>query len=134
MTLIGFNLQKISIERKKPIKGEVNIKTNLKITDIIEEQAIPEISKERKAIKFEFDFIIKYEPDIAEIRFAGHVLDMEDEKTARKILDEWKDKKINEELRLSVSNMVWIKCNIKAFLLEEEIGLPIHIPLPKLTS
>ena len=43
-------------------------------------------------------------------------------------------KKIVEELRLKVSNMIWVRCNIKAFLLEEEIGLPVHIPLPRLSK
>ncbi len=134
MTIIGFNLRKISVEKKETIKGQVNVKTNLKITDIKEEKAIAEISKDRTALKFDFEFGINYEPKIATINFLGHVLSIEEEKKAKKILSEWKDKKIEVDLRTKVTNMIWIKCNIKAFLLEEEIGLPIHIPLPRLTA
>lgn len=134
MTIIGFNLKKISVEKKETIKGQVNVKTNLKIIDIKEEKAIAEISKDRTALKFDFEFDINYEPKIATINFLGHVLSIEEEKKAKKILSEWKDKKIEVDLRTKVTNMIWIKCNIKAFLLEEEIGLPIHIPLPRLTA
>lgn len=134
MPIVGFNLHKISIERKEPITGQVNIKTNLKISDIKEEKTIAELGKENVALKFEFGFDILYEPKIAAIHFSGHVLDMESEKQAKEILKSWKDKKIDEDLRLRISNMIWVKCNIKAFLLEEEIGLPVHIPLPRLTK
>ena len=134
MAIIGFNLNKISIERKEPIKGQINIKTNLKITEIKDEKGIPEISKDKTALKFDFEFDINYEPKIANIHFAGHVLDLENADDAKNILKEWKDKKLSEDLRLKISNMIWVKCNIKAFLLEEEIGLPVHIPLPRLTK
>lgn len=134
MAIVGFNLEKISVERKAPIKGQVNIKTDLKIIDIKEEKNIPEFAKNNLALKFEFEFDIKYEPKFAIIHFAGHVLYVEGEEGVKKILSEWKNKKIEEELRLRISQMIWVKCNVKAFLLEEEIGLPIHIPLPRLTK
>lgn len=132
MTIIGFNIRKMGIERKNNIKGPVNVKTDLKISDIKEEQDIPDIAKDKKTLKFEFDFSINYEPKVATINFSGHVLNVESESDAKKILSEWKNKKIGEDLRLKISQMIWVKCNVKAFLLEEEIGLPIHIPLPRL--
>lgn len=134
MAVVGFNLQKISIERKKSLKGQVNIKTNLRFTDIKEDRVLPEISKDKTMLRFEFEFTINYEPEIASVFFSGYVLDIESEEEAKNILKEWKNKKIKDDLRLRISNVIWAKCNIKAFLLEEEIGLPIHIPLPRLTK
>jgi len=134
MAIIGFNLKKISIERKQPIKGQVNVKTNLRIAEIEEEKTVVEIAPGKTPLRFDFEFAINYEPKIAVVHFVGHVLDLEEDKEAKKILKEWKDKKIDEDLRLRISNMIWVKCNIKAFLLEEEIGLPVHIPLPRLTK
>lgn len=134
MPVVGFHLKKISVERKEPITSQINIKTNMKITDITEEKTIVEIAKEGVALQFNFDFTINYEPKVATIHFSGHVLNIEKEEEAKEILKAWKDKKLDEELRLRISNMIWVKCNIKAFLLEEEIGLPIHIPLPRLTK
>ena len=134
MAIVGFNLNKLSIERHNPIEGNVNVKTNLKINEVKEEKVLLELSKEKTTLQFDFEFSINYEPNIATIHFAGNVIDVEDEKEAKKILKEWKDKKLDEDLRLKISNMIWVKCNIKAFALEEELGLPVHIPLPRLTK
>ena len=51
----------------------------------------------------------------------------------KQFLDSWKDKKIPEHLRTSLFNFIMNKCNIKALFLEDELGLPLHIPMPKLT-
>lgn len=134
MALVGFNLGKISVEKKNPISGQVNIKTNLRISDISEEKSKMDLGKDSIILRFDFEFSIEYEPKVATIKFEGHVLDLIEEKEGKNILKEWKTKKIDEDLRLRVSNVIWTKCNVKAFLLEEEIGLPIHIPLPRLTK
>ncbi len=134
MTLVGFNLTKITVEKKNPIAGQVNIKTNLRISDISEEKARVDLGKDSTLLKFDFEFTIDYEPKVAVIKFEGHVLELQEEKEAKSILKEWKSKNIDEDLRLRVSNVIWTKCNVKAFVLEEEIGLPIHIPLPRLTK
>ncbi len=134
MALVGFNLTKISVEKKNPISGQVNIKTNLRISDITEEKSKVELGKENTILRFDFEFTIEYEPKVASIKFEGHILELQEDKEAKIILKEWKTKTIDEDLRLRVSNVIWTKCNVKAFLLEEEIGLPIHIPLPRLTK
>ena len=132
MAILGFSLNKMSIEKKKPAEGAVNIKTNVKFVGIKEVKDIAEIAKDRTALNFEFEFSIKYEPGVAEVSFAGFVLNIEKKEDAEKILKDWKNKKIDTDLRLKLTNTIWVKCNIKAFFLEEEIGLPIHIPLPRI--
>ena len=134
MPVIGFHLTKISVERKDRITGQVNVKTNLKISDVKEEERIAEVAKDMTSLRFDFEFKIDYEPKAANLLFVGHVLDVEKDEDAKKILKNWKNKKIDDELRLRISNHVWLRCNIKALLLEEEIGLPIHLPLPRLVG
>lgn len=130
--IVGFNLSKISIEREKEIKGKIEIKSNLNITDVKKENL--EISKENDILAFGFNFTINYEPKIAEIVFQGDILSMVSPAESREILKKWKKKEISDSIRLLIFNVILAKCNIKALQLEEELNLPTHIPLPKLSS
>lgn len=130
--IVGFNLSKVSIEREKGIKGKIEIKSNLNITDIKKENL--EISKENEVLAFEFSFTINYEPKIAEIVFQGDVLLMVSPAESKEILKKWKKKEILDSIRLLLFNIILTKCNIRALQLEEELNLPTHIPLPKLSA
>ena len=47
----------------------------------------------------------------------------------------WKDgsdKKIPEGIRIGLFNFIMSKCNVKALQLEDELGLPFHVPMPRL--
>ncbi len=129
--IVGFNISRMSAEREKEIKGRIEIKSNLNITDIKKEDI--EISKENEVIAFEFDFSINYEPKIAEIAFKGNVLALVQPNEAKDIFKDWKKKKIGDSLRLLILNTIILKCNIKAFQMEEDLGLPFHVPMPKLS-
>jgi len=37
-------------------------------------------------------------------------------------------------MRVPLFNFIMNKCNIKALYLEDEMGLPLHIPLPKIST
>jgi len=131
MRIIGFSFKKISAERKKPLKGKIDIKTSLEITDI--EKDSVEIAGD--ILKFHYKYSIKHEPDFSEIVFEGSVLVVPDKPEDIKIvIKEWKKKKISEDLRLLIYNFIISKCNLKALQFEEEFGLPSHIPLPRLTK
>ena len=57
------------------------------------------------------------------------------EKEVDNILATWKKtKKIEPALLGQVLNAVLIKCNIKALLLSQEMGLPPHLRMPTLAS
>jgi len=128
MRVIGFNLKKLAVERKKEIKGKLEIKSNLSI-DSIEKEKI-DIAGE--VLKFDFAYEIKYEPNFADILFKGTVLVIPDD--SKKILKDWKKKKIQEETRMPIFNFIMSKCNIKALQLEEEFNFPPHIPMPRLSK
>lgn len=131
MRIIGFNFKKIEAERKKNIQGKLEIKSNLQIENIEKET----IDIAGEVLKFHYNYSIKYEPEFAEISFKGNVLALPDNpEDIKKILKEWKKKKLSDEIRLFVFNFIISKCNLKALQLEDEFALPPHIPLPHLTK
>jgi len=128
MGIVGFNLDKMSIERKDEIKGKINIKTNIDILDMKKEEI--SLSSDQDTLKLTFNFFIIYEPDFAKIEFKGHVLLIEDSKIAKKILEDWKKKKMDPFLREQIYNLILRKANIKALSLEEDLNLIPHWPMP----
>ena len=129
--IIGFNFEKIHAERKSSPKGKkIQVQSNIDISDIKEEKI--ELTKDKNALKFDFEFKINYTPNIAEVIFKGHVLGLFDKNKAKDVLKKWKSKKISDELRVPLFNYILTKCSLKALVFEDEFGLPPHIPLPKL--
>lgn len=129
MRIIGFNLTRISIEKKEKQPGKLKITQNIDIKDLIKEK-IPISEKESIRIRFKFD--VDYSEDFAKLEFDGNVILLPDEDEVKKIMDSWKDKKVPENIRIPLFNFIMGKCNVKALSLEDEMGLPLHIPMPKL--
>jgi len=136
MVVIGFNLTKILVERKSLVRGEVKVNTKMNILNIQKEDI--KITQGKEVLNFDFEFIVSYQGiadhtgNVADIIFEGKVLYLVDPKDTKKILDEWKKKEIPTEIRLKVLNTILAKCNLKALVLEEEMGLPSHLPMPTL--
>lgn len=131
MRLIGFSITKISAEKKSTPKGSMNLKSNVDIKDIQKEEI--QFTK-NAAVKFDFEFTIEYEPKIASINLAGSVIAMDEKDESKEILKDWKKKIFTHPLRVSLFNFIMDKCNLKALQLEDELGLPLHVPLPKLKN
>lgn len=129
MKIIGFAINKISAERRKVSNSKIEIKNNLSIDNISEEKV--EIVN-KSTLKFDFSYSINYEPGLAEIKIAGSVLGTEEPETVKAILKEWKDKKFTSELKIGILNYIMGECLLKSLNLEKELGLPSHIPLPKI--
>ena len=55
-------------------------------------------------------------------------------KKIKEILKQWKNKKISEDFKIPLFNLILRKSNVKTLELEEEMGLPLHIPLPHLKN
>jgi len=130
MQILGFNFEKIREERKAQLQGKLEISSQIDVNDIIQEKL--EIVKDQIPLKFGFDFTIKYKPDVAEVSLSGSILFVTDKDKAKDILKKWKNKKIDEDLKIPLFNFIMTKCNLKALQLEEELTLPTHIPFPKL--
>ena len=129
MQIIGFNLSKISIERQEKLEGKLEIKQNINIDDIIKDSI--SITKD-DALKISFTFSINYGPKFADVEFKGTVVTIPDKDEMKKILKEWKDKKLPGDLKTGIFNFIMSKCNIKALSLEDEMGLPTHVPMPRI--
>jgi hypothetical protein len=129
MQVIGFNLKKISAEKKKAPEGKIEVKSNVDIKEVAKEKV--ELFKDSDAIKFDFVFSVDYAPNAASIIFEGIVLITTDKAQASEIMKKWKTKKIPEEVRVPIFNLILAKCNLKALQLEDELGLPMHVPLPR---
>ncbi len=130
MQIIGFNLTKYSGERKNPPKGKININYNLEIVNVSKEKV--DIVSDKDVFKFDFKYTINYKPDFAIIEFEGNILSIVEKDNVKELQKSWKKKKVPDEIRLGLFNLIMTKCNIKALQLEEELGIPSHVPLPKI--
>lgn len=132
MKLIGFNLNKINAEKtKNTVQGQLEVNTNINITDLKEVKA-EFFSDKEKILAFDFKYTINYKQDFAKLIFEGTLILAFDSKLAKDILKQWKDKNIPEELRIDVFNLILRKTNVKALSIEEDINLPLHINMPRL--
>lgn len=128
--IVGFNLNKVSVEKLNEVKGKIEIKSNLNITEVSKENI--ELAEENDVVAFGFEYSINYQPKIADVIFLGDVLLMLPKAESKEVFKKWKKKQIPDEIRLAVFNIILSKCNIKALQLEEDTNLPTHIPMPKL--
>jgi len=126
---MGFNLEKVNIERFKD--NPENLKYNTKI-DISNIESLNSnfIKIKDEMIKISFKYNVTYEPEYAKLEIAGNLLLAVEPKLSRDVLREWKDKKISEDFRLTILNIIIRKSSIKALQLEDELGLPPHLPFP----
>ena len=130
MRPIGFGFKKIHAERKKTIQGELKVNSNLEVEDIKKEKV--DIAGE--VLKFSFGYSIQYTPEIGEVIFKGEVIIIPDNpEDIKQVMKDWKKKKLTEKIKIPLFNYIMSKCNLKALQLEEELALPSHIPLPRLS-
>ncbi|MEK6932974.1 MAG: hypothetical protein AABW56_04245 [Nanoarchaeota archaeon] len=134
MPFIGFSFDKIEATKDvEEIKGNINIKHSLNIKDV----KIHEVTMDKKqdVLKFIFEFKLNYEPKVGNINLLGNMLYLEDKKKINEILANWKkNKKLPNEVMQGLFNTVLTKSNIKALDLAQDINLPPHLPMPKITA
>jgi len=134
MPFIGFNFDKISAERLVldiDLKGNINVKHNLNIINVNEEEVT--LEKKQEVLRFGFEFLLIYEPEYGLIKIQGHLLFLDSPKKMKDIVQDWKkDKKIPPEIMQGLFNTILAKSNIKALQLSQDINLPPHLPMPRL--
>lgn len=129
MKIVGFNLTKISIEKGEKIPEKVQVNQNIDISNLSKEKIV--ISDE-EILKLNFNFVIQYSENFAKLGFSGNVIIMPDKEEMKQFLKSWKDKQIPPEYRIFLFNFIMNKCNVKALSLEDEMNLPLHLPLPRI--
>jgi len=129
MKIIGFSIKKILAEVEESKKTNIEVTSNLNLEDVKETKIE---STKQQSIIISFNFYVDYKPNVAKIEFKGRLILLDDENKAEEIVKSWKQRKLPEEIKIPVLNYILEKCNIKSLEIEEELGLPLHIPLPKL--
>lgn len=131
MKILGFNFTKIQVEKFKDKVEGLKIGTRMDISSISEAKAdILNTKDSILAVKFKYG--LDYEPKFAKLDFEGNLLVSVEEKIGKDILSQWKSKKMPEDFRLKIFNLILRKSSLKAIQLEEEMNLPIHFQMPSL--
>ena len=130
---MGFNFTKINVERLSGSGENLKVNTNIDISDVKKAETDFFTGKEELLV-VKFKYGLDYEKDYAKIEFEGNLIISVDPKESKDILKEWKNKNLPEEIRFSVFTIILRKVNVRALQLEEEIGLPFHIRMPKLSK
>jgi len=133
MKVIGFNFDKISAEKLKERPENLKISTNIDVSDIKEVKTDILKTKE-ELLQAKFSYNVNYEPGHAILELRGTALLALEEKQAKEVLKEWKKKQMPEGFRMMLFNTILRKSALKSMHLEEELNLPLHIPLPILRS
>ncbi len=133
MKIIGFQFNKILCEKKGGNLKDVKLNTNIDLSSIDEVKS-EMIKTKEQIISVKFNYLINYAPQFAKIELSGEIVMVEDEKIAKEILKDWKDKKLPPQFKMGLFNLILKKSSIKALQLEEEMGLPYHIPFPSLKA
>lgn len=129
MKVVGFNFNKINVEKFASSYDKLSVKTNIDISEIKSvKQDLFKTNEEFIGVKFLFS--LEYEPNVAKLEFIGDIVFSMDSKIAEEVIKQWKTKNIPEDFRVFLYNFILKKSNIKAFQFEEELNLPLHIPLP----
>jgi len=134
MAILGFNFNKINVERGESVTGKINISNNVSIMDV-KEQDLSLGKDKQQALKFTFEFTSKYEPKLGSILLGGELMFLGDTKKTKEILDEWKkNKRVPKDVMTSILNTVLTKCNIEALILSQQVNLPPPIQLPRVKT
>ena len=130
MKIIGFKFRKINIEKKSDSLKGIKLSTKIDVLNIT--SAKNSILKgDEDLLKIDFMYNIKYDP-VANIELGGMLLLSMEQSKAKEILLGWKDKKMDENFKIDLFNVILRKANVKALELEDEMNLPLHIPFPTL--
>jgi len=127
MKMLGFGFTGLNVKKYPGFKGQLEAKSDINITSV-EKNKVDILNEE--ALKFDFNFEIDYK-DLANIHFEGFLIFLVDSKLLKETLNQWKDKKIPDKLRITALNIILQKCSLKALQLEDEFGLPYHITFPR---
>ncbi|MBS3078963.1 hypothetical protein J4218_02475 [Candidatus Pacearchaeota archaeon] len=130
MKIVGFGLTSISGERKEGNGEKLTLNQNIEIMGISKEK-VPISSEEVLNLKFLFS--IKYSGDLGKVEIGGSVLIIPDKDESKEFQKAIKEKSIPEKAKPILFNFIMTKCNIKALSLEDDLNLPYHVALPKLT-
>jgi hypothetical protein len=128
MRLAGFNFKKISAEKLSDKTEGVKLNANIDVAAIEEIKSSMFQSKE-SLLGIKFSYVLDYKPDFAKIDFRGDLILSVDPKQAKTILKDWETKKLDDDFRIDLFNIILRKSGIRALELENELNIPLHMPM-----
>lgn len=128
MKLVGSKITKVNASRNPDFAGKLSMDSNIKVTDISDHT---QEGSDMKMLKITAAYIINY-GELGMIEIEGQLFVTGEEGNLEKIRKNFDEKDFNSPEMLGIMNITMQKFSIKAFSLEEELGLPIHIKLPSL--
>ena len=129
MRIVGFNFTKISAEKVNESAKDVKINSNIDISKI--DSLKTDVLKTREdLLGISFTHTVNYAPDFANLEVKGVIIIALEPKLAKNVLKDWKEKKLDEEIRVPLFNLILKRSALKLLPLEGEMNIPLHLPLP----
>ena len=126
LKLLASRFTKIEANRTEDYEGKLSMNTDIRIT------SIKETDDDNDAVKINYVYKIDYS-ELGKIEVTGYMFIGASKDTVDMLVSSWDDKKFDTPEHAAITNLILQKASIKAFELEEELGLPIHIKLPTVT-
>ena len=138
MKTIAFNFTKVLAERPKKFKTGYRMSTNISFLNIEKEENAQE-KEDAELIRVSFNYSVVYEieneakgsENSGEVSLTGFIMLIASKKEAKDLLDAWEKKEIPNTFKVQLFNLILRKCSVRALQMEEEMGLPLHMPLPQ---
>ena len=123
LKLIGSKFTKLSAEQNQNFNGKITLDTNIKIKNLEKTEEL------KDTLKISYNFEVNY-GELGGVIIDGTLFISTNSKLIKDLLKSWNNKKFDTPEHIQITNLIIQKASIKAFELEEELGLPIHIRLP----
>lgn len=133
MRLIGFNFTKIQAEKIKDRADSIKFNSKINIPSI-EPLKTDLIKTKEDIVKINFNYVLSYEPEFAKIEISGNMLVSLDSKLTKQVLKGFNDKDTPNDFKIFVLNLILKKVNLRALQFEDELNLPMHLPLISLNK
>lgn len=130
MKIIGFGIKRILGEKNIVHNVKLSINQNINIKDVYKEKL--DIAGE-EAIGVNFIFSIIYSENLGKVEVEGNLIILPEKEELKEFSKSLKEKSIPDKFKPIIFNFIMNKCNIKALSIEDEINLPYHVPMPRLT-
>jgi hypothetical protein len=127
--LLGSKITKFSGYKDPLFSGQFKLETNINLKSI----ELNLNDKKYDSLKVFANYSINYEK-LGKIEIEGILFLNGDKKDLKLLLDLFNKKKYNTPEMVNLMNLIMQKFSIKAFEIEEELGLPIHLKLPSLQT
>jgi hypothetical protein len=134
MKIVGYNITNLTANKHSNLQKS-SINTNITFTDVQKEKI--EVLKDADALKTKFKFTVEYsdqdnkESKNNEVALEGFLTLSVSKDESIDFLKQWKKKEVPKDKVIPLYNYILKRCSIKALQLEEDLGLPPHMPVPQ---